>query len=317
MSDSRTGGRRTSRTTSPAEVTESNPLQLQATQEFQAVRPGGRLPAEHATERIGAAVRVIRQQFADSPSVAIVLGTGLGGLATRIRTRVVIDYAEIPGFPLSTVESHAGRLLCGTLGGKAVIAMQGRFHRYEGYSLQQVTFPIRVLRALGASTLIVSNASGGMNPLWAPGDLMLIADHINLLGDNPLIGPNDDSLGPRFPDMSEPYDAGLRALAREAALERRLTLREGVYVAVPGPNLETRAEYRMLRSMGADAVGMSTVPEVIVATHGGMRVLGLSIITDQCLPDALEPASIERILGVAARAEPQLTELVSAVVERL
>ena len=316
MSDSRTG-RRSSREAVPTDVGESNPMQLQMTQEFHAVRPGPRLPAEHATERIAAAVRVIRTRFAEAPSVAIVLGTGLGALAERIETRAVIEYADIPGFPLSTVESHAGRLLCGTLGGKTVVAMQGRLHRYEGYSLQQVTFPIRVLRALGASTLVVSNACGNMNPLWGPGDLMLIADHINLLGDNPLVGPNDDSLGPRFPDMSEPYDAGLRALAREIALEHRLPLREGVYVAVMGPNLETRAEYRMLRSLGADVVGMSTVPEVIVATHGGMRVLGVSIITDQCLPDALEPASVERIIAVATAAEPSLTELVTAVVERL
>jgi purine-nucleoside phosphorylase len=298
-------------------VTDSNPLQLQATQEFRAVRPGGALPADHATERIGAAVRAIRDRFPVTPSVAVILGTGLGGLATHIETRAVIDYADIPGFPLSTVESHAGRLLCGTLAGRTVVAMQGRFHRYEGYTLQQVTFPVRVLRALGASTLIVSNACGGMNPLWAPGDLMMIADHINMLGDNPLIGPNDDSLGPRFPDMSEPYDGSLRAIAREVALEQRLTLREGVYVAVAGPNLETRAEYRMLRALGADVVGMSTVPEVIVAVHGGMRVLGFSIITDQCLPDALEPATMERIVGVATRAEPKLTQLVSAVVERL
>jgi len=299
------------------DVADVNPLQLTPTQEFRAVRPGGRLPLEHATERIGAAVRVVRQRFTGTPDVAIVLGTGLGGLAARIRTDAVIDYGDIPDFPLSTVETHAGRLLCGTLGGKTVAAMQGRFHRYEGYSLQQVTFPIRVLRALGARTLIVSNACGGMNPLWAPGDMMLIADHINLLGDNPLIGPNDDSLGPRFPDMSAPYDAGLRALAREVAAGQRVTLREGVYVAVPGPNLETRAEYRMLRALGADVVGMSTVPEVIVAVHGGMRVLGISIITDQCLPDALEPATMEKIVAVANRAEPKLTELVSGVVERL
>jgi purine-nucleoside phosphorylase len=195
--------------------------------------------------------------------------------------------------------------------------MQGRFHRYEGYTLQQVTFPVRVLRALGAETLIVSNACGGMHPLWAPGELMLIADHINLLGDNPLVGPNDDSLGPRFPDMSMPYDPELRALAREIALEQRITLREGVYIAVAGPSLETRAEYRALRTLGADVVGMSTVPEVIVALHGGMRVLGISIITDQCLPDALEPASLEKIIGVASRAEPSLTALVTAVVARL
>jgi purine-nucleoside phosphorylase len=195
--------------------------------------------------------------------------------------------------------------------------MQGRFHRYEGYTLQQVTFPVRVLRALGAGTLVVSNACGGMHPLWAPGDLMLIADHINLLGDNPLIGPNDDTLGPRFPDMSEPYDVTLRQHARGVAAANGLPLREGVYVAVTGPCLETRAEYRMLRAMGADVVGMSTVPEVIVAVHGGMRVLGLSIITDQCLPDALVPATLEHIVAVATKAEPHLTALVRGVLERM
>jgi purine-nucleoside phosphorylase len=195
--------------------------------------------------------------------------------------------------------------------------MQGRFHRYEGYTLQQVTFPVRVLRALGADTLVVSNACGGMHPLWAPGDLMLIADHINMLGDNPLIGANDDRLGVRFPDMSEPYDGALRALARSVAADLGVSLREGVYVAVPGPNLETRAEYRMLRLLGADVVGMSTVPEVIVALHAGMRVLGVSIITDQCLPDALEPADVATIIATAGRAEPRLTALVRGVLERL
>jgi purine-nucleoside phosphorylase len=195
--------------------------------------------------------------------------------------------------------------------------MQGRFHRYEGYDLQQVTFPVRVLHALGARTLVVSNACGGMNPLWAPGDLVLISDHINLLGDNPLVGPNDDRLGPRFPDMSAPYDPELRTLARDTALELGIMLREGVYVAVPGPNLETRAEYRMLRAIGADVVGMSTVPEVIVANHQGLRTLGISIITDQCLPDALEPAEIGRIIATATRAEPELTRLITTVVGRL
>jgi purine-nucleoside phosphorylase len=271
----------------------------------------------HTVEAIEAAARVVRARFAKEPAAAIILGTGLGALAREIAVEETIDYREIPGFPLSTVESHAGRLLCGALGGKAVIAMQGRFHRYEGYTLQQVTFPVRVLRALGATTLIVSNACGGMHPLWAPGDLMLIADHLNLLGDNPLIGPNDDRLGPRFPDMSEPYDAALRTLAREVALKQGVTLREGVYAAVAGPNLETRSEYRMLRALGADVVGMSTVPETIVARHGGMRVLGLSIITDQCLPDALEPATLERILTVAAGAEPKLSAVVRGVLERL
>src|SRR3990170_1700712 len=234
----------------------------------------------------------------------------------EIAVEVEIPYGDIPGFPLSTVETHAGKLLAGRLGGRPVMAMQGRFHRYEGYDLQQVTFPVRVLHALGAQTLVVSNACGGMNPLWEPGNLVLLSDHINLLGDNPLIGQNDDRLGPRFPDMSAPYDPELRALARAAALELGIVLREGVYVAVPGPNLETRAEYRMLRNMGADVVGMSTVPEVIVAAHAGMRALGISIITDQCLPDALEPADIGRIIETAARAEPSLTRLISALVER-
>ena len=271
----------------------------------------------HTVEMIGAAADRVRARFSTTPDVALILGTGLGALGREIAVRSTIEYTDIPGFPLSTVESHAGRLLCGTLGGKTVIAMQGRFHRYEGYTLQQVTFPVRVLQALGARTLVVSNACGGMNPLWAAGDLMLIADHINMLGDNPLVGENDDRLGPRFPDMSAPYDAALRALARTVAVEQRLTLREGVYVAVAGPSLETRAEYRMLRELGADVVGMSTVPEVIVAVHGGMRVLGVSIVTDQCLPDALEPASLEKILAVAGDAEPKLTALVRGVLERL
>jgi purine-nucleoside phosphorylase len=268
-------------------------------------------------DEVRTAAEVIRRRVPTAPSVAIILGTGLGGLAEEIAVEATISYDEIPGFPLSTVESHAGRLLLGRMGGKAIVAMQGRFHRYEGYDLRQVTFPVRVLHALGADTLIVSNACGGMHPLWAPGDLMLIADHINLLGDNPLVGPNDDRLGPRFPDLSAAYDPALRALARAAALELGITLREGVYVAVAGPNLETRAEYRMLRAIGADVVGMSTVPEVIVANHEGMRVLGLSIITDQCLPDALEPADIDRIIATARAAEPLLRRLVTRIVEQL
>jgi purine-nucleoside phosphorylase len=273
--------------------------------------------ALHSREHVEEATALVRERFDRRPEVAIILGTGLGRLAAEIATAVTIAYADIPYFPLSTVESHAGRLLCGTLAGKTIIAMQGRFHRYEGYSLQQVTFPVRVLRALGAETLIVSNACGGMHPLWSAGDLMLIADHINLLGDNPLTGPNDEQLGPRFPDMSNAYDKTLRELAHRVAIERRIELREGVYVAVSGPNLETRAEYRFLRAIGADVVGMSTVPEVIVAVHGGMRVLGLSIITDMCLPDSLEPATVEHIIAVANRAEPKLTQLVTGVLERL
>jgi purine-nucleoside phosphorylase len=268
-------------------------------------------------DRIQEAAAVVRGRSRLEPEVGIILGTGLGGLADEISVDVSIPYESLPGFPLSTVESHAGRLLLGRMGKRPVVAMQGRFHRYEGYGLAEVTFPVRVMRALGAQTLVVSNACGGMNPLWEPGDLVLLSDHINLLGDNPLIGANDDRLGPRFPDMSDPYDAELRALTRTLAAELGIRLREGVYVAVPGPNLETRAEYRMLRAMGADVVGMSTVPEVIVASHAGMRTVGISIITDQCLPDALEPANIERIIDTAKRAEPSLTRLIAHLVERL
>jgi purine-nucleoside phosphorylase len=271
----------------------------------------------HGTAAIARAVKALRARTAHVPEAAIILGTGLGGLARAMDLECPVGYGEIPGFPLSTVESHTGRLLFGTLGGRRVVAMQGRLHAYEGYSLQQVTFPVRVMRALGAHTLVVSNACGGMHPDWAPGDLMLIADHINMLGDNPLIGPHDPALGVRFPDMSAPYDAALRELARAVANEQGITLREGTYIAVHGPNLETRAEYRMLRNLGADVVGMSTVPEVIVAVQAGLRVLGCSIITDQCLPDELEPASLERILAVAAKAEPHLTALVRGVLERL
>jgi purine-nucleoside phosphorylase len=268
-------------------------------------------------DRVQAAADVVRARSALVPEVGIVLGTGLGGLAREIAVEAEVPYERIPGFPLSTVETHAGKLLLGRLAGRPVVAMQGRFHRYEGYDLQQVTFPVRVMHALGARTLVVSNACGGMNPLWGSGDLVLLGDHINLLGDNPLVGPNDERLGPRFPDMSAPYDPDLRALARGLALELGIGLREGVYVAVGGPNLETRAEYRMLRAIGADVVGMSTVPEVIVAGHQGMRTVGISIITDQCLPDALEPADIRKIIETAGRAEPQLTRLITALVERL
>jgi purine-nucleoside phosphorylase len=266
-------------------------------------------------DRVQAAAEIVRKNAALTPDIGIILGTGLGGLANEIGVEASIPYEQIPGFPLSTVESHAGRLLLGRLGARPVVAMQGRFHRYEGYGLAEVTFPVRVIHALGARVLIVSNACGGLNPLWRPGDLVLLSDHINLLGDNPLIGFNEERLGPRFPDMSAPYDPELRALARTGALELGILLREGVYVAVPGPNLETRAEYRMLRGMGADVVGMSTVPEVIVAAHAGMRTVGISIITDQCLPDALEPADITRIIETASQAEPSLTRLITRLVE--
>lgn len=266
---------------------------------------------------VAEATRVVRTRTPFVPDVAIILGSGLGALGAAIEVECVIDYDTLPGFALSTVESHRGRLLFGTLGGQRVVAMQGRLHRYEGFTLQQVTFPVRVMRALGAEVLVVSNACGGIRADWAPGELMLIADHLNLLGDNPLIGPHEPSFGARFPDMSAPYDAALRTLAREVAASQGITLREGIYAAVAGPSLETAAEYAMLRTMGADVVGMSTVPEVIVAVQGGMRVLGCSIITDACVPETLEPASFERILAVAARAEPQLTTLVRLVLERL
>ena len=271
----------------------------------------------HTTENIQRAVDAVRGVTDLVPDVALILGTGLGGLAREIEGNAEVGYRDIPGFPLSTVETHAGRLLLGSLGGRSVVAMQGRFHRYEGYSMQQITFPVRVMGGLGAKSLIVSNACGGMHPLWSAGDLVLLADHINLLGDNPLIGRNDDTLGPRFPDMSAPYDPELRELARAVARDCKITLREGVYVAVPGPNLETPAEYRFLRLIGADIVGMSTVPEVIVAVHAGMKVLGISIITDECLPDALEPADIDKIIATAQRAEPNLTTLVTGVLQRM
>jgi len=266
---------------------------------------------------VRASVAAVRGKSSLKPRVGIVLGTGLSRLAEEIAVETTIAYEDVPGFPVPTVETHSGRLVLGKLGDTPVVAMQGRFHRYEGYSLQQVTFPVRVLKALGAGTLVVSNVSGGMNPLWRAGELVMIHDHINLLGDSPLVGPNADELGPRFPDMSEPYDAELQELALRSASELGIRLNRGVYVAVPGPALETRAEYRMLRLLGADVVGMSTVPEVIVARHMGMRVLGLSIITDECLPDALEPVDVATILAVAARAEPDLTRLTTRVVEQL
>jgi len=274
----------------------------------------GRDPQVNA---VAAAQGAIRNRSGLVPRVGIVLGTGLGGLAREIQVETAIAYGEIPGFPLSTVESHTGRLLLGTLAGVPVAALQGRFHRYEGYSLQEITLPIRVLRLLGAEFLLLSGACGGMVPLWSPGELVLLDDHINLLGDNPLIGPNHDAWGPRFPDMSEPYDRELQEIALAAALKRGVPLHRGVYVAVTGPNLETRAEYRMLRAMGADVVGMSTVPEVIVARHMGMRVLGISIITDSCLPDALEPADVAAIIRTATDAEPRLTAILSDVVAAL
>ncbi len=268
-------------------------------------------------DQIQEATRAIRARWDGTPRAGVILGTGLGGLAADIDAQAVIPYADIPHFPQSTVQSHAGRLVCGKLGGKSVVAMEGRFHFYEGYSLKQITLPVRVFKALGADTLIVSNACGGMNPQFAKGDLMVIEDHINLMGDNPLIGKNDDRLGERFPDMCYPYDRELIALARRVALEEKIVCHQGVFVAVPGPNLETRAEYRFLRGIGADVVGMSTVPEVIVGVHSKMRNLGLSVITDMCLPDALEPANLAEIIAVANAAEKKLRVLVRRVLEEM
>lgn len=268
-------------------------------------------------DQIQEAKIAVEARWKGKPRVGIILGTGLGGLSDDIEPDVAIPYADIPHFPQPTVVSHAGRLVCGRLGGKTVMAMEGRFHFYEGYTLKQIAFPVRVMKALGCDVLIVSNACGGMNPQWAKGDIMLIEDHINLLGDNPLIGKNDDRLGIRFPDMCAPYDAELLELAQRIALEERIVCHKGVFVAVVGPNLETRAEYRFLRGIGADVVGMSTVPEVIVGVHSNMRILGLSVITDQCLPDALEPAVLADIIAVANAAEKKLRVLVRRVVEML
>jgi purine-nucleoside phosphorylase len=271
----------------------------------------------HEWDHVQEATRAVRTHWSGTPRVGIVLGTGLGALAHEIEAEAILPYPDIPHFPRSTVESHKGQLVCGTLAGHSVVAMEGRFHLYEGYTAAQVTFPIRVMKELGCRYLIVSNACGGLNPLYRKGDLMVIEDHINLLGHNPLIGPNDERLGPRFPDMIEPYDRALQALAMQAALEENIPAQRGVYVAVTGPNLETRAEYRFLRTIGADVVGMSTIPEVIVAVHCGLRALGFSIVTDMCLPDSLKPVSIEEIIAVANEAEIKLRTIVRRVLERL
>lgn len=271
----------------------------------------------HKWDEVHQATDAIRSSWNGTPSVGIILGTGLGALAEEILTEATIPYSEIPHFPHSTVTSHRGQLVAGTLAGKSVVAMEGRFHLYEGYSAAQVTFPVRVLKELGCTTLIVSNAAGGMNPLHDKGDLIVIEDMINLMAVNPLVGPNDERLGPRFPDMSAPFDRGLQDLALKIALEENVVAHRGVYVGVTGPNLETRAEYRFLRAIGADVVGMSTVPEVLVAVHAGLKVLGFSIVTDLCLPDALQPAKLEDILAVARAAEGKLRTIVTKVLERM
>ncbi len=268
-------------------------------------------------DQIQEAAAAVRELWNGSPVVGIVLGTGLGKFADEITDRTEIPYELIPHFPRSTAPSHKGRLVCGTLGGKTVVAMEGRFHLYEGYTAQQVTFPVRVMKALGCGVLICSNACGGLNPQYTRGDIMLIEDHINLLGANPLIGPNDDRLGERFPDMCNAYDRDLLALAKRVAIDEKLSVQQGVYAAVVGPCLETKAEYRALRTMGADVIGMSTIPEVIVGVHSKMRNLGLSVITDMCLADALQPVSLAEILHTANEAEPKLRALVRRVVAEL
>ncbi len=271
-------------------------------------------------QQINETLTYIRSNTSMQPAIGIILGTGLGGLIKEIEIETVLEYGNIPHFPIATVETHQGKLIFGTLAGKKVVVMQGRFHYYEGYTMQQITFPVRVMSqkaGLGVKTLLMSNASGGLNPLFRAGDLMIITDHINFTGDNPLIGENDDSLGPRFPDMSEPYSKKLIALTEQLALDNKIPVQKGVLISVKGPNLETRAEYRFLRWTGADVVGMSTVPESIVAVHMGMDILGISVITDECFPDSLKPASLEEIIVVATKAEPKLTKLMKEIVRSL
>lgn len=267
--------------------------------------------------KINDTLKVIRSKTKKKYPIGIILGTGLGGLVKEIKIEHQFNYTDLPHFPLSTVESHKGKLIFGKIGNKSVVAMQGRFHYYEGYTMQQITFPVRVMKFLGVKNLLISNACGGMNPFYRRGDIMLIADHINLLGDNPLIGKNEDELGPRFPDMSEPYSLDLIKIAEDAALQNKIKIQKGVYVAVPGPNLETKAEYRFLRNIGADVVGMSSVPENIVANHIGIKVLGISIITDECFPDSLKPVNVKEIIAAAVEAEPKMTLIMKEVIKKL
>ncbi len=267
-------------------------------------------------EQVREAAAAIRKKTDWKPEIAIILGTGLGNLASKVKKECEIPYGQIPHFPVSTVQSHAGKLLFGTLSGKKVAVMEGRFHFYEGYSMQEVTFPVRVLKELGAKVLVVSNAAGAMNLTYRKGEIVMIEDHINFMGVNPLIGPNDERIGPRFPDMCAPYSARLAGLVEQTAREVKVSVRRGVYVGVSGPNLETRAEYRMLRGWGADLVGMSTVPEVIVAVHMGMEVLGLSIATDLCDPDNLPPCDIKEIIKTANEAGPKLDKLLEAAIKK-
>jgi purine-nucleoside phosphorylase len=268
-------------------------------------------------EKIEQTARFLEEKGFTGASTAIVLGTGLGSFIDRVEVLQQISYNEIPHFPTSTVESHKGKLILAAVGNKKILVMQGRFHYYEGYNMQQITFPVRVFKAVGITSLLLSNASGGMNPAYKKGDLVLLTDHINLQPENPLRGMNEPALGPRFPDMSQPYDTRLNKLFIKTALELSVPLKQGIYVAVPGPNLETRAEYRFLRVIGADMVGMSTVPEVIVAGQTGLSCAAVSVITDECDPDNLQPVNIEEIIAVAAKADQKLSTLFKKVIEQL
>ncbi len=259
----------------------------------------------------------IHQRFNKQPEVGIVLGTGLGGLVSEIEIECTLEYTDIPNFPVSTVESHSGKLIFGKLGGKMVVAMQGRFHYYEGYSLKEVTFPIRVMKMLGVKRLLVSNASGGVNPDFEVGEIMFINDHISLFPEHPLRGPNIDELGPRFPDMSEPYDLSMLSLAKEIASEKGIKISEGIYAGLTGPSLETPAEYKYIRNIGADTVGMSTVPEVIVARHMDIPVFAISIITDLGVPGKIKKVNVAEIIAVSAKQEPKMTVIMKELVARV
>lgn len=286
-------------------------------------RATGRQAAGHAARRtsplrrqLDETLRAIRRVTAFHPQIAVVLGSGLGGLMKSVKADAVFDYASLPHMVSATAPGHEGKLLFGTLAGKRLVVLAGRFHAYEGHSMAHVAYPVRLVRALGADALFLTSIVGSMNPEMPPGSLVLLKDHINLMGVNPLTGPNDESFGPRFPDMSEPYDVQLRRIALDVAAAKRLPLSPGVYVAVAGPNLETKAEYRMLRMLGADVVGMSMVPEAITARHGGMRVLAVTVVSDACFPDTLKPADIAELLRVAGETEPKLTALLTGVIER-
>lgn len=268
-------------------------------------------------DKINESVEFLKTKSESKPLIGIILGTGLGDLVKKIKLQTVVPYSDIPHFPISTVESHSGKLIFGKIDNIDVVVMQGRFHYYEGYSMQQITYPIRVMKLLGVENLIVSNACGSLNPLFPKGNIMIIDDHINLLGDNPLIGKHEEWMGPRFVDMSEPYSQELIQLTEQLATIHQIRVFKGVYAAMSGPSLETRAEYRFLRTIGADAIGMSTIPECIVANQMGIKTIGFSILTDECYPDNLRPVSLEEIIETAGKAEPHLTRLITALINEI